>query len=472
MERFTSRELNLLEIRPGAFEQDPEAILESILEVYREAQRFAEDRDVRVSGIGFAFQRSGVLAWHHVTGEVLHPMISWRDTRTQEAIEALGENTRREMFAKTGIPPSSNYAGGKIALLQHKFPSSDVCVGTLDSFVLARLLDTDAGEPLPFLTEDTMAHRTMLYSFEARSWAVDLCQGLSVDPLRLATIVPSFSEFGMIDGVPVSVSIGDQQASMLGVLNSTIRSVLTLGTIASLVRCTGEEVKQLPGFISSILCSFSSGGSVYFTEGTVNCCAETVKRIEKVGVGRESISSICDRVERTRSEVLAFCPFGNITTPEWEYGHPNVFPDFDQCGREEVTFALVQNLGNFVLQNIRAFKNEGLLEDEIVVAGGVANIDYLLQYLADGSGLKLFRASSQQEGGARGVAHAIAGGKRALDQQADTASGRCFMPDPDRKEYVLQQYGRWSDLKQRAREGKTESRWIVSESKWEILKDS
>ena len=217
--------------------------LSVVLELERQARVFlAGHAPLKLLAIGCAFQRSGVCAWEHGSLKPCSPLLSWQDIRTADRIKVLGASDEL-LWERAGIPRSAHYAGGKISFLQEEFPDPAIAVGTLDSFILANLL------PGQFVTEDTMAHRTMLYNLKVGGWDQQLCEAFKVDIGRLATIKPSLQMYGELNSIPVRASLGDQQASLLYHHWLGYPVVLNLGTIASLQIYTGSVQKNLKGFI-------------------------------------------------------------------------------------------------------------------------------------------------------------------------------------------------------------------------------
>ncbi|MDC0357482.1 FGGY family carbohydrate kinase [Oligoflexia bacterium] len=418
-------------------EQDPTELLHSVTTLIDEARAFANENQAQIQALGLACQRSGVMAWDRTTGAVLHPMLSWRDTRTRSIIEALGAKAQ-DIFDRAILPPSAHYAGGKIALLQKQFADCNVAVGTLDSYLLYALSGTTDSI---FCTEDTMAHRTMLYAMDTHGWDGKLCDLFSVQTDRLPPINPSIFQHGHYRDIPITAMLGDQQASLFAGGLPAKRAVLNLGTVGAIFLSTGSEFVKLPGYITSVY--YSKMGSAeserdyqYMIEGTTNVCARTVELIkERVGVVEADIEACCCRARDNISSApaVAFCPLGNTTTPDWIYDLPDVITDWDREDMDEFARALVENLGSFIAENILAFKAASLLSADdtaIPVSGGVARIDYLLQYIADCTGCMLERMSFSEATSIGAALAAIEGaGKenRPKGQGAKQAE-KIFMP--------------------------------------------
>jgi glycerol kinase len=391
-------------------EQDPQGLLQSVRHIFDQARQAATENGRRLRAWGLSVQRSGVLAWHSETGEVLHPMITWADTRTQPAIDAFGRGKER-ISVQTGLPVLANFAGGKIHLLQHQFLDPKVYVATLDSYLIHMLSDFAV-----FSTEDTMAARTMLYAIQQRGWSEELCKQFQVDQKRLPHIVGSLSKHTVVNDVPLMACLGDQQAALLGRYNSAKRPLLNLGTIASLTVATGATIALKPAVIASVLYSRSLSNSL---EREVMFIAESTSPVTGTVLleplrrqwcaDTNEMSDLCSKAYQDNPAGLATAYWVNKEYPSdaWPQGIPNVTVCKSGAGTMDRVRAVVENVGNIVVRMLEEFAEKGLLGDrfpaQLDVAGGCSELEYLMQYVADVSGHTLHKLASR-EAGARGAA--------------------------------------------------------------------
>lgn len=435
--------------------QDPSEIFLTVVEILRKAKEWCKGEGHTIRAAGLAFQRSGVLAWDSRSGVSLHPMMTWADTTTYPIIQNLGRGVER-ISVKTGLPTIPNFAGGKVGVLQKQFLDLFYYVATLDSFVLHKL----SGRKI-YVTDDTMAARTMLYDLELRSWDQSLCRDFKVDMKRLPRINPSISPFTTFEDVPIVASIGDQQAALIGRLSTGRRPLLNLGSIASLIIDTGSTPICRPGLMTSVLASRLAAGSYvreyrYVTEITSPVTGAVLKEVFTRGWAKDAIeaNTLCDTAWQRTPEGRAIAYFVNrrASPPNWPDGVPNtLIPKADADTADRVR-AIVENVGNLVIRMLEEFKDKGLLGDpgsyrEIDVAGGGSTIDYLLQYIADISDLVLHRLE-EKEAGARGAALcAWMGSANQFDASAFNSDEptRTFTPgNPDRR----RRYMMWQRLEQ------------------------
>ena len=75
--------------------------------------------------------------------------------------------------------------------VQEASQSSNLCFGTIDTFLLYKLTDGES-----FLTDTTNASRTLLMNLETCTWDNSLCELFQVNKETLPQIRDSIGEFG------------------------------------------------------------------------------------------------------------------------------------------------------------------------------------------------------------------------------------------------------------------------------------
>lgn len=401
-------------------EQDPEGLLSSVVEVFLKAKQWAQLHRYEIAAAGIAVQRSGVLAWRALDGTVVHPMITWADTRTYPIIQDLGKATER-ISELTGLPTIPNFAAGKIHLLQMQHLEPSIRVGTLDSFILYRLSARQK-----FVTEDTMAARTMLYGLKDSSWNERLCRDFRVDRKRLATITPSLCRHAVFEGVPIMALLGDQQAAVLGHGRHDGHALLNLGTIASLLKETGADAIQKTGLMTSVFFSREIPDSNdraprYLIETTSPITGTVSMEPVRRGWCNDSsiINSMCEESQVTNPGGVAIAYFVHHRPhpPYFPVRTPNVLVARPEATIADRTRAIVENVGNLIVRMIEEFSEKGVLEStsEIFTAGGGSDLEYLLRYISDVTGRTIHRLA-MREATARGAAFAARASLLGLEE--------------------------------------------------------
>ncbi len=429
-------------------EQDPEEILLSIRSLIQRAKDLSTSDGRPIRGWGLATQRSGVLAWRADSGAIEHPIITWADTRTQPTIDDLGPG-RERISGITGLPTLANFAAPKIALLRKRFLDHSVRVATLDTYLVDRLSDGRL-----FITDDTMAARTMLYSLEDRSWNQWLCSRFGVDIRTLPRIVPSLSEHLVYNDAPLMALLGDQQSALFGRFVISSRPLLNLGTIASLSIATSSRIVRQPSLKTGVLYSQQLGGlqtpeyrfmieSTSSVTGTV--LLEPLRR--SWAADTNELDLLCNKAYGSNPNGLATAYWTNHEPqgPIFPNGVPNVTVCRAGAEISDRVRAVVENVGNLIIRMIEECHEKGLFGDafpvEIDVSGGGAASDYLLRYIADISGHTLRRLVDARDVGAHGAAcaawSAIYPGKDPRDFVGDPPVKEYRCENPDRRRRYL-----------------------------------
>ena len=198
-------------------EQDPLAILTSVVKVLDETVHYLRSAGVAISGIGLSCQRSSCFAWEETTGKPLSPVLSWRDTRGAEYVQSIGTSGQR-IFDLSGLPLTPYYAASKFRWLKNHLPEvrgPGVVFGTLSSFLCQRLTNADRS-----CIDHTNAARTQLMNIHSCTWDPELLDLFGLTGIRLPLITPTLQNFGSVKAeaemIPLLVCIGDQQAAMAG----------------------------------------------------------------------------------------------------------------------------------------------------------------------------------------------------------------------------------------------------------------
>jgi glycerol kinase len=388
----TSRSVLLKKISDKEIEQDLIEVLQSVKEVIKDCQRFARENSLNIEAIALACQRSGVGAWDKITGKIRHNLIHWSDTRTQGIIDALASHSQ-DIFSKTGMPLTPHYSASKFCYLQKQFPNQDVMIGTLDSYIMHQLVSEK-----PFVTDDTMAARSMIFDLSTSEWNEDLAKIFSVDIKRLPVVKKVVEHRGHIEGIPLVASIGDQQAALYGKFLSGEKLLLNLGTIASLVFVLGNKIVQEKGFITSILYSKVNSDTEYLLEAVSNNCGAIFSYIlqeEKLADSLAEIDSIC---LSDNSLGVLFWDKQGTATPYWKSGIGKHLRNLDSKDKKSLVRTLIENIANFIIYNLDIIKNNHptLLIDKVLpVSGGGSVSKYLCQYIADVTGLELWNTGLQ-----------------------------------------------------------------------------
>lgn len=212
----TRRPVAVAHPAPGRVEQDPQLILDAVVDAVAELLERAGGRAVRAAGI--AHQGESVLAWDSRSGEALTPVIVWQDKRQEPLLARIDP----QVAARSGLPLDPYFSAGKFSWLLENHDgvgrardAGSLRLGNVDSFLADRL----GGR---FATDLSTASRTQLLARGGSDWDADLLAAFGLQPDWLPAVGPSFGRLGELrcDRWPVPIALGaqlvDQQAALAG----------------------------------------------------------------------------------------------------------------------------------------------------------------------------------------------------------------------------------------------------------------
>ena len=178
--------------RAGWVEHDPGEIWRCTTEVVGGALEAAGLTAADLVGLGLTNQRETTVVWDVRTGEPYANAIVWQDTRTDKIAAELERDGHGELIReRAGIPPSTYFAGGKLAWLlrnvdgvREAAEAGHALFGTIDSWLLWQLTGgPDGGR---HLTDVTNASRTMLMDLTTLDWDDELLELFGGPPVPAA----------------------------------------------------------------------------------------------------------------------------------------------------------------------------------------------------------------------------------------------------------------------------------------------
>ncbi len=380
---------------PGRVEHDAEEIWRVTRRVAVEALEGAREADVRALGI--TNQRETVVLWDRGTLESVHPAIVWQDRRTTEICRALKDAGHEEdVRRRTGLVLDPYFSGTKIAWILREHPelraraeAGELAVGTIDSWLLARLTDGAV-----HATDPTNASRTLLFDLHTAEWEPWLLDLLGVPAGLLPEILPSSGRFGVTAGrhlgleVPISGVAGDQHAALFG-QGCWERGLAknTYGTGAFLLLYTGAEaVTSKHGLLTTAACD-ERGGLAYALEGSIFIAGAAVQWLRD-GLGVVERASDSESLARSVADNggVYFVPaFVGLGAPHWVPEARGTLVGLSRGStRAHVVRAALESMAYATEDVLRAMEaDSGVETGELRVDGGAALNDWLMQFQAD-----------------------------------------------------------------------------------------
>lgn len=377
--------------QPGYVEHDPISILDCVEKTMHMAMTQAKVTAKNIAAVGIASQRESIVCWDKETGEPLHQVIVWQDTRTRNIVNEVQEHFHYIQH-NTGLIPSTYISAPKITWLLRNIPeiknNPHAVFGTVDSWLTFKL----TGQ---FITDTTNASRTGVMSLDLFNYDPALLALFDIAPQQLPEIVPTIRAHGEItrgpmQGVLLGAIIGDQHAGLLGqgCINAG-DTKNTYGTGNFLMQNTGNSiVSSAHNLISTVAYHIEGSRPVYALEGSVGITGALIEWLrDNLG-----IITTLEEVERLALSVpdnggVYFVPaFSGLLAPYWRS---------DACGtivgltrhstKAHIARAAVESVALQTYDVFTTMLADTTLEPPSVVQvdGGMTKNAQLMQFQAD-----------------------------------------------------------------------------------------
>lgn len=394
--------------KPGWVEHDPEEIWKSVCAALQGAIAKAGIESTTIAAIGITNQRETGLLWDRKTLRPERNAIVWQDRRTADTCDAMKERgLEDEIRRQTGLVLDPYFSGSKLGWMldedsgrRARAASGELCFGTVDSYLVARLSGGVA-----HITDVSNASRTMLMDIDTLAWHPSLLAHFDVPPECLPEVRSSSEVYaetkdvpGLPDGVPISGIAGDQQSALFGQACFEAGSAkCTYGTGAFILMNTGtERPHSKSGLLSTVAWKLGPDGPGYYAlEGSAFIAGAAVQWLRD-GLGLFSnaseIEAMAMEVEDTGGVVLVPA-FAGLGAPHWRPSARGILTGLTR-GTTKAHIARAA-LEGIALQNfdiVAAMKNDsGSDLRSFKVDGGAAANNLLMQFQADILGTEIVR---------------------------------------------------------------------------------
>lgn len=392
--------------KPGWVEHDLNDIWESVTISVGTVLKRSKVDPKNIMAIGITNQRETTCAFTK-KGKPLHNAIVWQDRRTADYCEQRAESYNKVCKVKTGLPLDPYFSGTKMRWLLDNVPAvkealdhKDLCLSTIDTFLVHRLTDSEN-----FVTEPSNASRTMLMNLETFNWDSELLSFFDIDQSCLPEIKESFTKFGttknagfLPDGIPILSILGDQQAALFGQACVNVGDIKsTYGTGAFLLLNTGEKlVRSSTGLLSTAAYSFR-GKKVYALEGSAYIAGAAVQWLRdnlKCIKSSPEVSTLAAQVtDLSQMEHVLFMPFfTGIGTPYWNaHAKAAIVGLTRDTHNGHIARACLEGIALSLNDSVSSFKKDFPQLNDIRVDGGAAANDILMQMQANFSQKTILR---------------------------------------------------------------------------------
>jgi len=313
---------------PGWVEHEPEQIWQATLSACRQA---LAARDVEApTAVGITNQRETAVLWDRNSLAAPRRAIVWQDRRTTDVCTRLRDDGHEPRVTElTGLRLDPYFTGTKLAWLASHDDSwdgvlaGDVVVGTVDSYLIARLT---AGRV--HATDPSNASRTLLYDLTTNAWSEELCELLDVPVTALPEIGRSSGDFGHTEpaaflglDLPIAGVAGDQQAALFGqACFDAGASKCTYGTGSFVLVNTGSEIVRSDAGLLTTVAWDIGDGVVYALEGAIFVTGAAIQWLRD-GLRIIDTAAETDALARTVNDTggVVFVPaLTGLGAPHWD----------------------------------------------------------------------------------------------------------------------------------------------------------
>ena len=386
--------------QPGWVEHDPLEIWSAVELSAKEALQNAGVSAADVRAVGITNQRETLVLWDRRTLEPISPAIVWQDRRTAsvcDQLRAAGHEQRvREL---TGLVLDPYFTATKLAwAIQHVEGAADAAVGTVDSWLVARL---SAGRD--HVTDASNASRTLLFDIARGTWSEEMADLFGASLANLPRVVDSSGRISKTDpevfggiAAPITGIAGDQQAALFGQACMTAGMAKnTYGTGSFVLMQTGaDRVDSTSGMLTTVawrrdgVISYALEGAIFITGAALQWLRDGLGIIGSAAEAGPLASSIADS-----GGVFMVPAFVGLGAPHWDpYARGTIVGLTRGSGRAELVRAAVEAMAYQTRDVVEAMEKDlGSSMPELRVDGGASVMDVLCQFQADLLGIPVRR---------------------------------------------------------------------------------
>lgn len=218
--------------------QDAEQIIEKAKALLDELL----DRHPDTGSIGLTGQMHGIV-YLDENGRCISPLYTWQDGRGNLP-EFDGQTMAEQVLERTGIPVAAGY--GLLTHLYHcrkgTVPEGSASIGTIADYLGMRL----TGNKRPLVHRSNGAS---LGFFDSRNgcFRKEVMEKLGMDLSVLPELSDEFSVLGEYRGIPVTIALGDNQASFLGSVGIKENTLLLNMGTGGQISVLSEQYFEAPG---------------------------------------------------------------------------------------------------------------------------------------------------------------------------------------------------------------------------------
>ena len=373
-------------------EHNPEEIWNSVENCINKVLKRVDIKNIK--SIGITNQRETTIAWSKSTGKPFYNALVWQDTRTQDICDEIINNNKLKVeFKKTGLPISTYFSLSKIIWLMKNVPdiknslkNNDVIFGTVDSWLIYKLNGT-------LQTDVTNASRTLLFDLESLTWNENILNEYNIPKDSLPKIKPSLGYFGVceniLNNIPITAVLGDQQASLFGQQCFKRGSVKnTYGTGCFALTNTGTDIiYSKNGLLTTVAYKYGDKKATFAIEGSVAIAGAAVQWLrDNLNLIETSVEIESTALQEKDNGGVYFVPaFSGLFSPHWDPTARGVLVGLSRySNKSHIARAVLESVAYQSYELLNSMEKD--IEQnftEVKVDGGMIVNNLLMQFQAD-----------------------------------------------------------------------------------------
>ncbi|XP_016911627.1 putative glycerol kinase 5 [Apis cerana] len=419
----STEKIQLLYPKPNYVEIDPDALWTIIVNVIKNTLTESKVSLESIVGIGISTQRGSFTTWNSKDGRHYHNFITWKDLRADNLVKEWNSSiimkilkmgskilytfSRNKRFLGMSVFKFMNtqmslrlvWVLQHVPGLQEAMSDGNVLFGGIDSWLLYKFTGKH-------VTDISSASATGIFDPFIKCWSSSMINLLKLPHDIFPQVVETSGNFGSTPKdlfgveIPILCSTTDQSASLFGSMCMQPGDLkITMGTGTFLNVNTGDIPHASVAGLYPLIAWQTGDELVYMAEGAWNETggiiewAKEISLIDQVAETANIANSVND------SDGVYFVPaFSGLHAPINDYRAAAGFIGLKPTTRKNhLVRALLESIVFGMLLLYETLCSEtSFTYKRIRVDGGVSKNDFILQLLADLTGLEVERASSTE----------------------------------------------------------------------------
>lgn len=394
--------------QPGWVEHNANEIWNAVSSTIADVLIESDTRPSQIKAIGITNQRETTVVWDKATGLPIYNAIVWQSRQTAPLANQLVESGAGDLIHRhTGLVTDAYFSATKIRWIldhvdgaQERAERGELLFGTIDTWLVWKLTGGTA-----HVTDYTNASRTMLFNIHDLEWDQDILDLLNIPKAMLPDVRSNSEIYGTTKDylfyghqVPIGGMAGDQQAALFGQMAFEPGMVKnTYGTGAFTVMNLGEQPQLSDHNLLTTIAYGLNGHVSYALEGSIFVAGSAIQWLRD---GMQLVNSAPEsealaKHSQNHNEIYVVPAFTGLGAPYWDSdARGAVFGLTRGSTKADFVKATLQSLAYQSRDVIDTMKQDGnVAMPTLMVDGGAARNDWLMQFQADISNVQINRAA-------------------------------------------------------------------------------